>query len=334
MTKIAKIFCILWLAGAFCAVAQAQRLGYVISPTNGESVLYETSLRHTVRALTDSIAEGRATGTEGGLQAARWLENQFREIGLKPLAGRGFRQLIRTDNGSEGQNLIALVPGQDTLKKYVVVMAHYDNLGVLSGTLYPGADSNASGVAALLEVARMFVRMHDAGKAYDQRLLIVALDGKEQNLSGSRQLLKSLQSGSLKNPDSGAPITLADISLVVNLDQLGSTLAPVKENHLNYLLMLSEEATGRRKSAESVNRLRHLGLELTFDYYGSKDFTRLFYRRISDQCPFMEVGVPAVMFTSGITLNNNKPYDDAASLDYAMLLRRVRLIYYYLERLL
>ena len=40
------------------------------------------------------------------------------------------------------------------------------------------------------------------------------------------------------------------------------------------------------------------------------------------------------MFTSGITLNNNKPYDDAASLDYAMLTRRIRLIFYFLDKVL
>ena len=99
-------------------------------------------------------------------------------------------------------------------------------------------------------------------------------------------------------------------------------------------MMLSEAASGYRQSAEAVNQAQHLDLELAWDYYGSKDFTNLFYRRISDQRAFMEQGVPAVMFTSGITLNNNKPWDDAASLDYPVLLRRIRLIFYYLDRIL
>ena len=68
--------------------------------------------------------------------------------------------------------------------------------------------------------------------------------------------------------------------------------------------------------------------------YGSKDFTKLFYRRISDQRVFLEHNIPAVMFTSGITLLNNKPTDNPASLDYEVLKDRVRLIFRYLDKVL
>ncbi len=99
-------------------------------------------------------------------------------------------------------------------------------------------------------------------------------------------------------------------------------------------MMLSEAATGRRSLLESVNRDQHIGLELGYDYYGSKDFTNLFYRRICDQRVFLEHGIPAVMFTSGITLNNNKVTDTPDTLDYALMRRRIQLIFYWLEKLL
>ena len=121
---------------------------------------------------------------------------------------------------------------------------------------------------------------------------------------------------------------------MVNLDQLGGTLAPLTEGNSRYLMMLSEEATGRRSSLASANKGRGFGLELAYDYYGSKDFTRLFYRRISDQRVFLEHGVPAVMFTSGITLLNNKPQDTPDSLDYDVLHDRIRLIFYWLDKVL
>jgi len=332
MTKIAKIFCIALVLVLAGLPAAAQRRGYVISPVNGESVLRESAVRASVEWMTDPSGGGRAAGTVGGLRTARWLADQFQEIGLLPV-GEGYLQELRTETGQKGWNVIGRVPGKGTPQQFVVVMAHFDNLGILGGTLYPGADSNASGVAALLEVGRMFVRMNEAGKTYSQGLLLVALDGKEQSLSGSKALLKSLEEGTLTHPSTGAPLTLADISQVVNLDQLGSTLAPLQEGHPHYLLMLSEPGASRQR-ADAVNRARNLELELAYDYYGSKDFTKLFYRRISDHCPFLEKGIPSVMFTSGITLNNNKPYDDAASLDYPVLTRRIRFIFYFLDKLL
>lgn len=330
MTKIAKIFCIalvLLLAGL---PAAAQRRGYVISPVNGESVLHESAVRASVDWLTDPAGGGRATGTPGGLRTARWLAGQFQAVGLQPL-GADYLQELRTETGQKGWNVIGRVPGKGTPQQFVLVMAHFDNLGVLNGTLYPGADSNASGVAALLELGRMFVRMSEVGKTYSQGLLLVALDGKEQSLGGARAFLKSVEEGAFIHPFTGVPLTLADISQVVNLDQLGSTLAPITKGQPNYLLMLSEPGAPRQR-AMAVNQARNLELELAYDYYGSKDFTKLFYRRISDHCPFLEKGIPSVLFTSGITLNNNKPYDDAASLDYPVLTRRIRFIFYYLDK--
>ena len=332
MTKIGKIIGFSLLLVLWTIPLAAQRKGYVISPRNGESALSEASVRETVRQLTDPEAGGRATGTEGGKKAAFWLESQFRKAGLQPLGG-AYLHAFQTDKGLPGRNVIGLVPGAGPASRFILVMAHFDNLGILDGTLYPGADSNASGVAALLEVGRMFVRMNACGKSYADGIILVALDGKEQSLSGAGHLLRSLQEGHLTLPGGDRTLGPDDIRLVVNLDQMGSTLAPLTKGNPQYLMMLSEAASGRRESALAVNKAQGLDLELAWDYYGSKDFTKLFYRRISDQRPFLEAGIPAVMFTSGITMNNNKPWDDADSLDYPVLMRRIRLVFYYLERI-
>ena len=102
----------------------------------------------------------------------------------------------------------------------------------------------------------------------------------------------------------------------------------------DYLIMLSESENGRRDALHIANTNTGVGLDLDFSYYGSKDFTRLFYRSISDQKPFLDAGIPSVMFTSGITLRNNKAEDDASSLDYAILRRRVLAMFYYLVRVI
>ena len=59
----------------------------------------------------------------------------------------------------------------------------------------------------------------------------------------------------------------------------------------------------------------------------------MFYR-LSDQRVFIDNGIPAVMFTSGITMNNNKTRDKATSLNYPILKKRIYLIYHWLEKML
>ena len=120
---------------------------------------------------------------------------------------------------------------------------------------------------------------------------------------------------------------------MVNLDQLGSSLAPINKDRPDYLILLNDNPDYRH-TLERANSEKGLGLDLGFDYYGSKDFTALFYRRICEQRVFLDHNIPAVMFTSGITLNNNKPLDTPDTLDYSLLYRRIRLIYHFLHRLL
>ena len=328
MTKILKLFIISFLATAIPAWGQ----GYTISPINADVVLKKENVKAHVEYLCSPELGGRATGTTGGRAAATWLEGNFRVLGLQPLGGAWLHGF----NTSEGlaRNVVGLIPGSATPARYVILMAHYDNLGYLNGTFYPGADSNASGVAALLEIAGMVTRMNTCHKIYRNGLILVALDAKEKNQGGATELWRLISSGKLLDPVSGQPVQPSQISLVVNLDQLGSTLAPLTEGNPRYLMMLSGDGDNRRNSLAGANKDKGLGLEIGYDYYGSKDFTRLFFRRISDQRIFLEHGVLAVMFTSGITFLNNKPEDTPESLNYDVLTERIRLIFRFLDRVM
>jgi len=328
MAKLVKIFIIaLVLCG--CLPAGAQRLHYTISPRNAESVLKTENLRGSVEWLSSPELGGRATGTEGARKAAVWLSEQFRSQGLQPMSG-AWLQGFDTSAGM-GRNVLGLLPGSG--ERYVIVTAHYDNLGQLGGTFYPGADANASGVAVLVELGRMFAQMKACRKTYRASLLLVGLDAKEKNQAGAEDLWRRIRDGKLRNPETGAVLAPEQVQLVVNLDQLGATLSPLSEGHSDYVMMLSDE-TAPRSTLETVNHREHLELEIGYDYYGSKDFTQLFFRRVSDQRVFLENKIPAVMFTSGITFNNNKPADTPETLDYPVLRRRVQLIFYFLDKIL
>ena len=203
---------------------------------------------------------------------------------------------------------MAVTPG--SFSKYVVVGAYLDGLGTLDGTLYPGADANASGLAALLALAREF----NDGRKRSTGLVFVAFDGHNADLAGSRAFLERNRG-------------VWPVSLMVNLDILGSTLAPVRKDRPNYLMALG----GREYWFNLESAASRAGIDISFDYYGSDAFTGIFYRQVSDQRWFLEAGIPAVMFTSGITMNTNKASDTPDTLDYDILDRRIRLIAWWLR---
>lgn len=303
-------------------------LAQVPHARNGEMAYDARAIRRTVDTLCGPACDGRRTGTPGGKHAAGYLASLFRKAGLKPLRGSSFELPFHVSDGVEGRNVAGIYPGRTG--KYVVIGAHYDHLGRLDGTLYPGADKNASGTAALVGLAGMVRKMLQLGKTYDKGLIVVAFDAKEMNLAGSSAFVQALKDGTLQDPSTGNAIHPRDISLMINLDILGSTLSPPDSGREDYLIALTGGESYFSSHIKARNKGENFNLELLFDYYGSSDFTRLFYRRVSDQKAFLESGIPAVMFTSGITMNTNKPADTPATLDYAILKRRILLIYYFL----
>lgn len=294
----------------------------------------EASLRSQLEFLTDSLCAGRGTGSAGANVATFWLASQFRSLGLQA-PGDSYIRHFRS-GGKTGRNVIGILRGSQKHPDagYVILAASYDGLGILEGNMYPGADSNASGVAAMLGIARMVRAMQRIGKNYGRNVLLVAIDGKNLNLSGSQALFEALSDGSLTDPATGRAITKDRIAMFVNLDQLGSTLSPVHAGRPDYLLMLTGASGTRNATLDACNTRYGTGLDLCYDYYGSRDFTRLFYSRVSDQRPFVEAGIPSVMFTSGITLNNNKVHDTLQTLDMSVLKRRIWLIFHWMERII
>lgn len=236
-------------------------------------------------------------GSAGCQDVAFYLLRQMRSEGLRT----SVQSFVY--GGKAGHNVVGVTPGW--FEEYIVIGAYYDGLGTLGGEFYPGADSNASGVAALLSLARSLPELCTGRTG----LIFVAFDGHNASLSGSQSFLAKYR---FEYP----------ISRMVNLDILGSSLVPVHEGRGDYLLALGGEQY--RFSLENANREDRL--DLVYDYYGSGTFTDLFYRKISDQRCFLEAGIPCVMFTSGITMNTNKTSDTVQAIDLPVLEKRIGLI--------
>ena len=309
---------------------------WIANDTASHNLVWEEKLRKRIAFLSDTLCEGRATGTRGGSEAAFWIAGRFRDTGLLPFGGT-YAKHVFAGQGLVGHNVIGMLPGSLTrpCDSYIIIGAHYDHLGRLGGKLYPGADSNASGTVAMTSLAEMFSAMKLIGKAYGKSLIFVAFDANGMNLAGSETFWRMIESGELKDPLSGEPVTPDKISLMVNLDQIGSTLSPLKSGREDYLIMLGNESLPSREQGiiTLCNLFYNTGLELSHTYYGSPDFTRIFYN-LSDQRVFISHGIPSVLFTSGITMKNNKPSDTPETLDMPVLRKRIILIFHWLEKMM
>ena len=178
--------------------------------------------------------------------------------------------------------------------------------------------------------------MRRTGQYYAGNILFVATDAKDYRMAGAEYLHRMIENQYLKDPFSGKKISMDQISLVINLDQIGSTLSPIDKNWPEYLLVLGNE-TLKDEDEKVITRCNvgyGFNLDLCFSYYGSRNFTETFFRRASEQKFFLKEEIPSVMFTSGITLNNNKIYDNLESLNLEVLQKRVLLIFKWMETII
>lgn len=317
------------------AQAQAQNV-WIREHEPARKHITEEKLAREIGFLTDSICQGRATGTRGGNEAAFWIHRQFENAGLLKI-GRTYSKHVWIGHGLVGHNIMGMFPGSDKQhrEKYVIIGAHYDHLGILDGKMYPGADANASGVVALTCLAEMIGIMKVTGRSYDCNMIFVAFDGKEQDMAGSKTLWRQIERGELIDPVSGKAITPDKIEFMVNMDQLGTTMSPVTKGREDFMIMLGNWSLRpiKQDMINICNRFYSMNMDIALSYYGSDNFTKIFYK-LSDQKIFVENKIPAVFFTSGITMNTNKTYDSLSSLNLEVLKKRIYLIYHWIDRMI
>ncbi|MFQ5433859.1 MAG: M20/M25/M40 family metallo-hydrolase, partial [Anaerolineae bacterium] len=125
-----------------------------------------------------------------GIGAARlWIYNEFLRVGNGRLQVR-FQDFPLNYNGkfANQQNVVATLPGAGPNPSIIVIMAHYDSrvAGITDGvSRSPSADDNASGVALLLETARIM-----SARQWNQTVVFVALAAEEQGTFGSRYFVQ------------------------------------------------------------------------------------------------------------------------------------------------
>ena len=200
-------------------------------------------------------------------------------------------------------NIGGIISGHDPEKKgeLLVLGAHYDHLGVdeKSGAYYPGADDNASGVAALLEVARSLM-----GRRTDLRrsALILFFGGEEWGLEGSSYFVE--------NPF----VPLARMKAMFSLDSIGRSTG---KRELFFI--------GNSKYPELARRSRRFLDRLGLKEGANTDRDALALE--SDHVPFHRKGIPALAFFASDYKKLHTLQDNLESIDLEKLADVTRLIY-------
>lgn len=249
-------------------------------------------LRETAGTLADDTFEGREAGKRGGYAAAHYIEHLLKAAEIRP-AGDNGGYLQRFGNGY--QNLLAVIPGTDAQlqRECVIVGAHYDHVGYgtwrnsngPTGYIHNGADDNASGVSALLELVDALHRTHWQPR---RTILIAFWDGEEINLLGSRYWVKQ------------PTVPLESVKLAVNVDMLGR----MRNGRLE---------VGGTRTAAGLRRMlssSHLPSDMWLDFSWE-------FKENSDHWPFFMAGVPSLLLHTGLHEDYHTPRDDVEKLNIA-----------------
>lgn len=269
-------------------------------------------LKQTVAVLAHDSMQGRMSGTPGIEKAAQYLEREFKQIGLKPWPGSGsggYRQNFafapkrasRVPAGTPLFNVIGLLPGKSRPNEYIIFSAHYDHIGTRgtrpassanpNDSIFNGADDDASGVAAMLAVARYWAR-----KGGNERsLLFIGFTAEEIGLVGSEHFGTTVNSEQI--------VAMVNIEMIGMPNPIGAYLTGFEKTNLGTLLQ-------SRMPAE---------LKLGPDPYPAQN---LFLR--SDNASLARLGVPAHTFSTA-PMETHKTYhqlgDEVETLDYNHMAR-------------
>jgi Zn-dependent M28 family amino/carboxypeptidase len=284
-------------------------LGFT-EPLSSQSINESLVKKHIYTLANDSM-QGRKAGTEGIEKAAKYIESQFKKIGLKYFNDNSFRQTFKYKNKrSRNQeelnlfNVIGFLEGNEKKDEIVVISAHYDHLGMKSSgagdLIFNGANDNATGVAAVLALAEYFKSKNTNSRS----ILFIAFTAEEMGLVGSNYFGKTI------SPES--------IVAGINIEMIGKE-SPFGPN--------TAWLTGFQRS--NFGKIIQKNLSSSeFKIYPDPFISyRLFFR--SDNASFAKLGIPAHTFSTSPMdkdLDYHKVTDEASTLNMKTITQTIKAI--------
>ena len=221
---------------------------------------------------------------------------------------------IKNTKDLKGKNVLGFVEGSDKKEEVVVISAHYDHIGKKGDDVYNGADDNASGTSAVMEMAEAFVQAKKDGHGPRRSILFLHVTGEEKGLLGSKFYAE--------NPVFALKNTVAN----VNVDMIGRVDKTYKDNP-NYIYVIGSDrlSTDLHRINENMNAT-YSQLILDYTYNSESDPNRYYFR--SDHYNFAEKGIPAVFFFSGVHEDYHMSTDTADKIMFDKMENVARMIFH------
>ena len=256
-------------------------------------------LKESVYYLASDELEGRATGSEGIEKAAVYIEDKLKSYNVQPYFNT-YRDHYKA-KGMDASNVIGFIEGTDPVLKneFIILGAHYDHIGIVKAvdgdSIANGANDDASGVAAVLSMARYF-----ATKKNNKRSILFTLySGEEIGLLGSKHLAERLKEQNI------------NLYTMINFEMMGVPM--VDKNYEAYF-------TGFDLSNMATKMNEYVNYNLLDELPKAKEF-QLFYR--SDNYSFFKAFNKPSHAISTFDFTNFDHYhkvgDEAELMDYEFM---------------
>lgn len=307
MNRISVIFIALLAAAVMqCLPAEAQ-----YRTDNTYTGLYDSetaaSMRRHVATIASAENKGRKAGSEGEKEAAEYVYNVLKDYGVEmlcPGTGEEFGISLPDGDTLTSRNIVGFVQGYDAnlRNRYVVVGARLDNLGTNMMTLngqeheqiYYGANGNASGLAMMMELARM---VSTNSIMFRRSVIFVGFGSSCETFAGAWYFLNR----SFSDKDA--------IDVMINLDMLGTG------------------DDGFYAYTSSNSDLNNIIDKMAADLQPVHPEIVAYEPYPSDHRAFYSEEIPSVFFTSGRYSQHNTPKDTKDIIDYGMMERELEYIY-------
>ncbi len=262
--------------------------------------------------LASDALKGRDTGTEGLEMAAAYIQEEFQKYGLSPYF-ESFRDTL-SNFKKPTYNVVGFLEGSDPQLKseFIIIGAHYDHIGfadrVNGDAIANGANDNASGTTAVLELARYFGK----NKQHKRSLLFALFSAEERGLLGSKHLAERLKADSL------------NLYSMVNFEMIG---VPMRREFPMYI-------TGYKRSNMAERMNVYAGKEI-IGYLPTAAMNNLFQR--SDNYPFHKSFKVPSQTVCTFDFDNYQYYhhvdDEADKMDYPHMSRVINDMIIILDRM-
>ncbi len=268
--------------------------------------------------------EGRNTGELGQKKAVAYLKDFYVNNNIaSPLGKDDYYQEIPSaylSNNKKGiilkdsENVIAYIKGSEKPEEVIVISAHLDHIGVEDGEIHNGADDDGSGTVAILEIAEAFKKAAAEGKKPKRSVVFLHVTGEEKGLLGSKYYTQ--------NPIFPLDKTVANL----NIDMIGR-IDDLHKKDPNYLYLIGADKISKELHtiSEATNK-KYTNINLDYRYNDDNDPNRFYYR--SDHYNFAQHNIPVIFYFNGTHEDYHRPSDTPDKIDYNLLEKRTKLIFY------